>query len=61
LVLQGAVYGAGSLALGGDRFSKWKPMKLASYFLLGNAATVMAWFYFLSGEKFISWQPTRRG
>ena len=61
LVLQGAVYGAGSLALAGDRFSEWKPIKLASYFLLGNAATVMAWFYFLSGEKFISWQPTRRG
>lgn len=61
LVLQVAVYGAGSLALAVDRFSVWKPVRLAGYFLLGNAATVMAWFYFLSGEKFVSWQPTRRG
>jgi glycosyltransferase involved in cell wall biosynthesis len=61
MVLQVAVYGAGSLALAVDRFSVWKPVRLAGYFLLGNAATVMAWFYFLSGEKFVSWQPTRRG
>jgi glycosyltransferase involved in cell wall biosynthesis len=61
LVLQAAVYLAGSLALAADRFSGWKPIKLAGYFLLGNAATVMAWFYFLSGEKFVSWQPTQRG
>jgi glycosyltransferase involved in cell wall biosynthesis len=61
LILQGAIYAAGMLALGADRFSGWKPIKFAGYFLLGNAATLMAWFYFLSGEKFVSWQPTQRG
>jgi glycosyltransferase involved in cell wall biosynthesis len=61
LLLQCAIYGAGLLALAVDRFSGWKPTKLAGYFLLGNAATLMAWFYFLSGEKFVSWQPTQRG
>jgi glycosyltransferase involved in cell wall biosynthesis len=61
LILQGAIYAAGMLALAADRFSGWKPIKFAGYFLLGNAATLMAWFYFLSGEKFVSWQPTQRG
>ena len=61
LVSQAAMYAAGLLALSIDRSSVWKPIKLAGYFLLGNAATVMAWFYFLSGEKFVSWQPSQRG
>ncbi|MGB2889220.1 MAG: glycosyltransferase family 2 protein [Candidatus Acidiferrales bacterium] len=60
LVLQVGVYGVGLLALAADRFSRWKPIKLAGYFLLGNTATLIAWFYFLSGEKFVSWQPTQR-
>jgi glycosyltransferase involved in cell wall biosynthesis len=60
LVLQGGVYGIGLLALAASRFSRWKPIKLAGYFLLGNAATLIAWFYFLSGEKFVTWQPTQR-
>lgn len=55
------LYGVGLLALTAKRFGQWKPMKLAGYFLLGNVATLMAWFYFLSGEKFVSWQPTQRG
>jgi hypothetical protein len=61
LFLQCSLYGAGLLALTAHGFSEWKPIKLAGYFLLGNAATLMAWFYFLSGEKFVSWQPTQRG
>src|SRR6266849_1073703 len=58
--LQVGVYGAGLLALVADRSSGWKPIRLAGYFLLGIAATLMAWFYFLSGEKFVTWQPTQR-
>jgi glycosyltransferase involved in cell wall biosynthesis len=61
LVAQLGVYGAGLLALTASRFAQMKPVKLAGYFLLGNMATLMAWFYFLSGEKFVSWQPTQRG
>ena len=61
LVSYAAMYTAGLLALATNRSSVWKPIKLAGYFLLGNAATVMAWFYFLSGEKFVSWQPSQRG
>ena len=61
LALQVGVHGAGLLALAADRLTQWKPIKLAGYFLLGNAATLMAWSYFLAGEKFVTWQPTRRG
>jgi glycosyltransferase involved in cell wall biosynthesis len=61
LVLQIGLYGAGLLALTAERLSIWKPVKLAGYFLLGNAATAIAWIYFLSGEKFVSWNPTQRG
>ncbi len=61
LVLQGGLYGIGLVPLAASRFSRWRPIKLAGYFLLGNAATLMAWFYFLSGEKFVTWRPTQRG
>jgi glycosyltransferase involved in cell wall biosynthesis len=60
LVLQSATYAVGLLALATRSCSRWKPIRLAGYFLLGNAATLMAWFYFLSGERFVSWQPTQR-
>jgi glycosyltransferase involved in cell wall biosynthesis len=61
LIAQVGIYGVGLLALTASSFAQWNPMRLAGYFLLGNAATLMAWFYFLSGEKFVSWQPTQRG
>lgn len=50
----------GVLGLAAGRLIDWKPLRLASYLLLGNAATVMAWSYFISGERFVTWQPTRR-
>lgn len=50
----------GVLGLAAGRLTKWKPLRLAAYFLLGNAATVMAWSYFITGERFVTWQPTRR-
>ena len=34
--------------------------RLAGFFLLGSAATVVAWLKFCSGERFVTWQPTRR-
>ena len=60
LVLQAGVYGSALLALGTDRFAQFKAFRLASFFLLGNAATLMAWVKFCSGERFAAWQPTRR-
>lgn len=60
LVFEAALLVAGLLALAARSPVGWKPIKLAGYFLLGNFATLIAWFYFLSGEKFVSWQPTQR-
>ena len=51
---------SGILGLAAGRLTQWKPLRLAGYFLLGNAATVMAWSYFIMGERFVIWQPTRR-
>ena len=59
-VLQIGVYGIGFWAVVAGRLIKAKPVKLAGYFLLGNVATLIAWIYFLAGEKFVTWQPTRR-
>jgi glycosyltransferase involved in cell wall biosynthesis len=50
----------GIVGLAAGRLTQWKPLRLAGYLLLGNAATIMAWSYFLSGERFVTWQPTRR-
>ena len=60
LVLQAAVYGSALLALGTGRLAQFKAFRLASFFLLGNAATLMAWVKFCSGERFAAWHPTRR-
>jgi hypothetical protein len=56
----GGILLAGISALIAGRLAAWKPIRLAGYFLLGNAATLLAWSYFLSGERFVVWQPTRR-
>jgi glycosyltransferase involved in cell wall biosynthesis len=53
-------YGVGLFSLAASRVVQFKPTRAIGFFLLGNAATVMAWLYFLSGEEFVSWQPSRR-
>ena len=42
------------------KFVRSRLIKLATFILLGNAATIVAWFRFCSGERFVNWQPTRR-
>jgi len=34
--------------------------RLAGFFLLVNAAIVVAWFYHLTGKRAVMWQPTQR-
>jgi glycosyltransferase involved in cell wall biosynthesis len=60
LALQLGLYSAGLFSLLAGPLASLKPLRLAGFFLLGNAATVIAWMYFLSGEKFVTWQPSRR-
>ncbi len=59
-VLQVGLYGVGSLALLWGRLLKIRGIKLASFFILGNAATLAAWAKFWAGERFVVWQPTQR-
>ena len=59
-VVLSAGLATGIVGLAAGRLTNWKPLRLAAYLLLGNAATVMAWSYFITGERFVTWQPTRR-
>ena len=34
--------------------------RLIGFFLLVNAAVMNAWFYHLSGQRAVKWEPTRR-
>lgn len=60
LILQVALYGTGLLALGTAHLKRFEVFRLAGFFLMGNAATIIAWLKFCSGEKFVTWQPSRR-
>jgi glycosyltransferase involved in cell wall biosynthesis len=60
LILQVCLYGSGLLALAVESLARIKPFKLASFFVMGAIATMVAWFKFCSGEKYVTWQPSRR-
>jgi glycosyltransferase involved in cell wall biosynthesis len=60
LLAQMALYGGGLLSLLLKPLPMLRLLRPAGFFLLGSAATVMAWMYYLSGERFVSWQPSRR-
>jgi cellulose synthase/poly-beta-1,6-N-acetylglucosamine synthase-like glycosyltransferase len=53
-------YGLGVLALTVREVGARSIPRLAGFFLLVNAAIVMAWFYHLSGQRAVTWQPTQR-
>lgn len=60
LMLQVLFY---SIALGGLLFRSWLrcPMvKLPAFFVLVNASILKAWIQYLSGERLIAWEPSRR-
>jgi glycosyltransferase involved in cell wall biosynthesis len=60
LLLQCALYAAGLLATLAVGLQRFRPFRLASFFVLGTAATLVAWVTFASGETFVSWEPSRR-
>jgi glycosyltransferase involved in cell wall biosynthesis len=60
LALQLTGYVAGLLSRLGGRAARLGLLKLASFFLLGNVATLVAWWKFCSGDKFVLWEPSRR-
>jgi len=60
LFLQIAFYASAALTFLDKRLREFKPLKLARFYLLGNAAALLAWVRFISGEKSVTWTPTRR-
>jgi hypothetical protein len=60
LVGQLLLYGTGIGSLLVENLAAFRPMRIASFFMLGNIATLIAWVRFLRGEKFERWEPTRR-
>ena len=60
LALQAALYLAGLAALAVAGLRKIRAFELAGFFVMVNAATLVAWIKYLRGERFVSWQPTRR-
>lgn len=57
---QAGLYFTGFAALAMKRVATLKPFRFASFFLLGNAATLTAWLQFGLGERYVSWEPTHR-
>ncbi|MGH9580522.1 MAG: glycosyltransferase [Terriglobales bacterium] len=60
LLLLLALFGCGGLALLVSRLDRLALFRTAGFIVLVNAATLTAWFRFFTGEKFVTWQPTRR-
>ena len=60
LIIQAAGYLAGLLSYVSHRLTQWAPFKLAHFFVLGNAATLVAWWKFWHGDKLVTWEPSQR-
>ncbi len=60
LLLQLFGYGLGLLVWAvGDRVDL-RLLKLPAFFLMGNAATLVAWVNFGLGERYVMWEPSQR-
>jgi hypothetical protein len=60
LVVQLLTYGVGVFALTVREVGARSIPRLVGFFLLVNAAIVVAWGYHLSGRRAVTWQPTKR-
>jgi glycosyltransferase involved in cell wall biosynthesis len=61
LALQIFAYGLGLVAYAAGGHAKSGFLRLASFFILGNIATLLAWWKFFLGDKMVTWEPSRRG
>ena len=60
LLVQLAGYATALLAYVGGAVARFRIVRLANFFVLGNAATFIAWWKFCRGEKLVTWEPSRR-
>lgn len=61
LVLQIAGYAAGAAAHVFKRVGRIGLFRLAGFFVMGNVATLVAWWKLCQGEQLVTWEPSRRG
>lgn len=59
-VAQLALYGGALIGMTSNRLSMAKPVKMLAFFVLANLAILNAWWRFASGERAVSWQPSKR-
>jgi len=60
LVVQVAGYATALFAQAGGALARLRVVRLANFFVLGNVATLTAWWKFCRGEKLVTWEPSRR-
>ncbi len=60
VIVQLCAYAAGVTALFSRRVAAFGPLRVVGFFLLVNAATLVAWLYHATGQRAVTWQPTRR-
>ena len=61
LIAQLTGYGLSLFSYLGRRLARIGIVRLASFFVFGNVATLWAWWKFCKGEKIVTWEPSRRG
>ncbi len=61
MAMQVSFYAGGALVLGWKRLQNVNPLRMLGFVVLSVGAILMAWVKYCSGERFASWQPTRRG
>ncbi len=60
LLLQLLLYGFGTLGLLRPKIQNKSLVKIPVYFLAVNSSILLAWWRYLSGQRIITWTPTRR-
>ncbi len=60
LTAQLAAYALAVAALVAKPLQQWLVPRIAAFFLVVNASMLVAWGYHLSGQRSVTWTPTRR-
>jgi cellulose synthase/poly-beta-1,6-N-acetylglucosamine synthase-like glycosyltransferase len=60
LLAQVALYGTGLLGFTREGRLSYKLLKLANFFVVANIAALVAWWRYVSGERLVAWNPSKR-
>lgn len=59
-VLQASFYGIALIGLWTTRFSAPTWLKFPSFLILANLSILRAWYLYLTGERVVAWEPSKR-